>query len=125
MPSPEDTPDVDRSAITGRFVSEEEAQANPDTTVSEARLASGGPIGHPRPAVGRVVHYVSYGTPKGEFASQCRGAQITEVDEDGNVGLTVFNPTGIFFHPIAHENGPCRHDEDEKTGGTWHWPERV
>lgn len=31
------------------------------------------------PSVGRVVHYVSYGTPRGEYTSQCRAAIITEV----------------------------------------------
>lgn len=49
-----------------------------------------------RPSIGRLVHYVSYGTPGGEYASQCRAAIITEVDEeDGNhrVGLAVLNPT--------------------------------
>jgi hypothetical protein len=27
-----------------------------------------------RPSVGRIVHYVSYGTPAGEYTSQCRAA---------------------------------------------------
>jgi len=30
------------------------------------------------PTVGRVVHYVSYGTPGGEYTSQCRAAMVTE-----------------------------------------------
>lgn len=129
MPAPEDTPDVSRSAVTGRFVSEEEAAASPDTTVSE-RLVRPARGGTPAPSVGRVVHYVSYGTPKGEFSSMCRAALITEVDEADRVGLAVLNPTGLFFHPIAHENGPCRYDDslengEHPAGGTWHWPERV
>jgi hypothetical protein len=78
---------------------------------------------NPNAAVGRVVHYVSFGTPKGEFSSQCRAATVTEVDALGNVGLAVLIPTGLFFHPIGHEDGPVRHDEDGKAGGTWHWPE--
>jgi hypothetical protein len=89
----------------------------------------------PQPSVGRVVHYVSHGTPiRGDgsqaFTAQCRAAIVTEtgdpdgVDADlGRVGLCVLNPTGQFFHPLAA--GGCRHDEQEKTGGTWHWPERV
>ncbi len=77
-----------------------------------------------KPSVGRVVHYVAYGVP-GKFPSVCRSAEITEVDPDGNVGLVVKNPTGLFFHPICHDNGPCPHDEDTKAGGTWHWPERI
>ena len=124
MPSPEETPDVSRSAVTGQFVSEAEAQASPDTTItSSGNPRRGRPT--PKPAVGRIVHYVSFGTPGGEYGSMCRAAQITEVDADDNVGLVVQNPTGTFFHPIAHANGPCPHDEDDHRGGTWHWPEQV
>lgn len=97
------------------------------------------------PSVGRIVHYVSYGTPGGEYASRCRAAVIADVGcwvtvdtqnlvphnateghrardlrqwfiED-SCTLAVLNPTGEFFNE-------CRHDEDEKRGGTWHWPER-
>jgi len=79
--------------------------------------------GTARPSVGRIVHYVSYGTPGGEYTSQCRAAIVTEVvpnEPDGVeiVSLCVLNPTGIFFND-------CQHDEDEKLGGTWHWPELV
>lgn len=72
-----------------------------------------------KPSVGRIVHYVSYGTPGGEYASECRAAIITFVAnaEMGMVNLAVLNPTGLFFNP-------CSYDED-KAGGTWHWPERV
>lgn len=87
------------------------------------------------PSVGRIVHYVSYGTPGGEYTSQCRAAIITEVPEisvdpaalraedrellpNQMVGLCVLNPTGLFFND-------CEHDEYDKRGGTWHWPERV
>lgn len=78
-----------------------------------------------KPSVGQVVHYVSYGTPGGEYASQCRAATITEVniEEPLQVGLCVQNPTGLFFHSLAA--GGCFADEGEKRGGTWHWPERV
>lgn len=69
-----------------------------------------------KPSVGRVVHYVSYGTPGGEFASVCRAAVVAEVHSEG-VSLCVLNPTGIFFHD-------CAYSEDAK-GGTWHWPELV
>lgn len=78
------------------------------------------------PSVGRDVHYVSYGTPRGEFTSQCRAAKITEVPLDTDretIGLVVYNPTGLFFHPLAA--GGCDHDEADHNGGTWHWPERV
>jgi hypothetical protein len=84
-----------------------------------------------KPTVGRIVHYVSYGTPGGEYASQCRAAVVTEVtgpafdpatggdaDDSTVVGLCVLNPTGTFF------NQGVVQDEAGHRGGTWHWPER-
>jgi hypothetical protein len=81
------------------------------------------------PSVGRIVHYVSHGTPpradgSQAYTSQCRAAIITEVRGEANetgqcVGLCVLNPTGQFFDPHI-----CQ-DEDGKAGGTWHWPERT
>lgn len=77
-----------------------------------------------QPSVGRIVHYVSYGTPGGEYTSQCRAAVITEVtDCDAHmdcVGLCVLNPTGQFFKQHVPYNGTS-----QQHGGTWHWPERV
>jgi hypothetical protein len=75
-----------------------------------------------KPSVGRIVHYVSYGTPHGEFTSACRAAIVAGVpqiypDAD-TVDLVVLNPTGLFFNR-------CDNDEEEHNGGTWHWPERV
>lgn len=90
-----------------------------------------------KPMVGDVVHYVSYGTPGGEYASRCRAAVVAEVGQwvtvetrtpksfDRSEGrpireveqwwyadacaLAVLNPTGLFF------NGPagvaCRYDD--------------
>ncbi|MGM9380353.1 hypothetical protein [Streptomyces antibioticus] len=84
----------------------------------------------PTPSVGRVVHYVSHGTPVREDGSQafppkCRAAVVTEVDdaEPYRVGLAVLNPTGQFFHPLAA--GGCMADFTEQQGGTRHWPGRV
>lgn len=76
-----------------------------------------------KPSVVRAVHYVAYGTPGGEFpAGVCRAATITEVhpgpNDEGEVGLCVMNPTGLFF------NSNILYDEG-KAPGTWHWPERV
>jgi hypothetical protein len=77
-----------------------------------------------KPSVGRIVHYVSYGTPGGEFKSECRAAIIAGAPTAGRgrptkkVDLVVVNPTGLFFNS-------CVQDEDTKAGGTWHWPERV
>jgi hypothetical protein len=84
------------------------------------------------PTVGRVVHYVSYGTPEGEYPSTCRAAIITEVAaRPGDppptsltepaqllVGLAVLNPTGLFFdRGVRYDHAPA--------AGTWHWPEHV
>lgn len=88
-----------------------------------------------KPSVGRIVHYVAYGTPGGEFpAGSCRAAVITEVptlkmggdsdlvvDDAGivtTVSICVLNPTGLFF------NRGIQYDPDKKPG-TWHWPERT
>lgn len=91
-----------------------------------------------KPTVGRIVHYVSHGTPPREDGSQahpsvCRAAIVTEVPEyltaepfdgcpNGTNGLwlaslAVLNPTGMFF------NQDCEQDEHVHEGGTWHWPE--
>lgn len=79
-----------------------------------------------KPSIGRVVHYVSYGTPGGEFPSVCRAAIVSEVDlnDEQHVGLVVLNPTGQFFHALSA--GGCHYcDGEDQRGGTWHWPERV
>lgn len=86
-----------------------------------------------QPSVGRIVHYVSYGTPGGEYPSVCRAAIITAVDDYqtpaeandgthlGHVSLCVLNPEGMFFNrSVLHAEG-----EQLGRGGTWHWPERV
>lgn len=59
----------------------------------------------PKPSIGRVVHYTSYGTPGGEYGRECRAAIVTEVAKDPQdsdaalaVGLAVLNPTGTFFN---------------------------
>jgi hypothetical protein len=84
-----------------------------------------------QPSVGRIVHYVSYGTPGGEYPSVCRAAVITAVDNyqtpavnddghhTGHVSLAVLNPEGMFF------NRSVLQSETAHKGGTWHWPERV
>jgi hypothetical protein len=72
------------------------------------------------PSVGRIVHYVSYGTPGGEYTSQCRAAIITSVrdmdpvPEHGvpYIDLCVLNPEGMFF------NRNCLYDEGAETPGS-------
>ena len=77
------------------------------------------------PRVGDVVHYVSYGTPGGEYPSLCRAAIVAAVDtyqsqkpEDvlhvGHVSPAVLNPEGMFF------NRAVLHSDHEFRGGTWH-----
>lgn len=82
-----------------------------------------------RPSVGRIVHYVSHGTPvrsdgSQAFPASCRAALITEVDpgDPGRVGLTVLNPGGQFFHPLT-AGGAVHAEADNVLGGSWHWPE--
>lgn len=100
------------------------------------------------PSVGQPVHYVSYGTPGGEYTSQCRAAIITETDTSDTVGLAVLNPTGMFFNrTVTYDEGgeqagspdcpdreshgnpfrycPCGWIEAFRRGGTWHWPEKI
>lgn len=66
--------------------------------------------------VGNTVHYVSYGTPGGEYTRQCRAAIVTArgADEGQYAALAVLNPTGLFF------DTDCRRSEGSQTGGTWH-----
>lgn len=87
-----------------------------------------------KPTVGATVHYVSYGTPGGEYTSQCRAAIVTAVRDDEPVpehrvpyvDLCVLNPTGMFFNQNALYDAPTEHDAgngEAPRGGTWHWPE--
>ncbi|HEV2778559.1 MAG TPA: hypothetical protein VGX25_04090 [Actinophytocola sp.] len=95
------------------------------------------------PSIGRIVHYVSYGTPGGEYASTCRAAVITGLgeplaypthgdgpddlgDDDAQlVDLCVLNPTGMFFNQGCPQDERPARGLDPRRGGTWHWPERV
>ena len=68
------------------------------------------------PIIGRIVHYLSYGTPKGEYKSVPRAAVITEVHDAENVGLCVLNPTGQFFNQSVKFGTEA---------GQWSWPPRT
>jgi hypothetical protein len=87
-----------------------------------------------QPTVGSAVHYVSHGTPGGEYGKECRAAIVTEVSPESKgegqeaVGLAVLNPTGFFFNRgcVHHEADPHLADSNPAVnhpGGTWHWPE--
>lgn len=82
------------------------------------------------PHINDQVHYVSYGTPGGEYVSVCRAAIVTGVCpvSDGTwaqaeietwdympyeVDLFVMNPTGTFFNRSIQ-------DEANRRGGSWH-----
>ena len=71
------------------------------------------------PTVGRIVHYVAFGTPGGEYKPEHRAAIVTDVWPDRTeIGLCVLNPSGIFFNKAER-------DESALLGGTWHQPERT
>lgn len=78
-------------------------------------------IQKPVPSVGRVVHYIAYGTPNGEFpAGQKRAAIVTQVHETQNpesdIGICVLNPNGFYFNElVSFGTDP----------GQWCWPEYV
>lgn len=84
-----------------------------------------------QPSVGRIVHYVSYGTPPAAdgaqaYTSQCRAAVVAGIpnpDDTSVLQLCVLNPTGLFFNESTHDEGD--ENGDGRWGGTWHWPERV
>lgn len=83
------------------------------------------------PRLTDLVHYTSYGTPGGEYASVCRAATVTGVYpvSEGTwaqaeiecwdympyeVDLFVMNPSGTFH------NRQCLQDEVQNRPGTWH-----
>lgn len=79
--------------------------------------------------VGRMVHYVAYGTPGGEFpAGAHRPAVITQLDNVGigpfvdtpEVSLCVINPTGVFFKDRIPYDASA-----QPKPGTWHWIEKA
>ena len=49
-----------------------------ETELLRARAAEG-PRPQQVPSIGRMVHYVAYGTPGGEYLPEHRAATITEV----------------------------------------------
>lgn len=73
--------------------------------------------------MGRVVRYVSHGSPvqpdgTQKYRSVERAAIITRVNSDTSVSLCVLNPTGMHFDLDVEL------DATGTAGGTWHWPPR-
>lgn len=66
-------------------------------------------------SVGRVVHFLPYST------AEWRAAIVTGVvlsEGEDSISLAVLDVDGISFkQDVAHA--------EDKTGDTWHWPERV
>ncbi len=61
-----------------------------------------------RAKIGQIVYYKSYGTPKGEYASQYRAAIVTSIFSALNVvDICVINPEGLFFNKEVYygQNG--------------------
>lgn len=92
----------------------------------------------PKPSIGRIVHYQSFGTPGGEYKPECRAAVVTKVwdpphpDDPEIVELFVMNPSGVFFNRCTYHGGDVGHDHEGNEiparsypGGSWHWPERI
>lgn len=87
-----------------------------------------------KPTIGRIVHYVSHGTPVRDdgsqaYASVCRAAVVTVVPGPGVAGLAILNPSGLFFHeavPYDDALDPGENGFGAKwsahAAGTWHWP---
>jgi len=88
-----------------------------------------------RAAVGKIAHYVSWGTPiqpdgTQAYESTCRAAIVTTVQGPAVVGLAVLNPSGMFFHEaVAFDDGLDPGDGNgvgasmrPPAPGTWHWP---
>jgi hypothetical protein len=78
--------------------------------------------------IGQIVHYVSYGTPNGEYTSECRAAVVTGVhgSQSKNLDLCVLNPEGMYFNVNVPyeglEEGPTK-TAGRPRGGTWHTQE--
>ncbi|GHH57830.1 hypothetical protein [Lentzea cavernae] len=104
-----------------------------------------------RPSVGRIVHYVSHGSPIREdgtqvFPSECRAAIVSEAGAwiavatieaesfSRSEGRPIRHVEQWFYddavtltvlHPTGSSRHACKHDETNHASGTWHWPERV
>lgn len=69
------------------------------------------------PAIGRVVHYMKYGTPGGEHPMEASPAVITKVLDGKMCMLFVMNPNGVYFNETPYSQEP--------RPGHWSWPHKI
>lgn len=71
-----------------------------------------------KPEIGRIVHYMRFGSRGGEHKPEPSPAIITKVlDDNGSCQLFVMNPSGLYFNesPYSPELKP----------GHWSWPSKT
>lgn len=78
-------------------------------------------------SVGRIVTYV---LPDGKNKGERRPAIVVRVWSETTVNLQVFtdgdgNPENNDGLPSVLWQTSRQHDEENRSPGTWHWPERV
>lgn len=68
-----------------------------------------------QPTVGRMVHYMRYGSPGGEHKPEVSPAVITKVLDEatGKCSLFVMNPNGCYFNETEYS--------EEYAPGRWSW----
>lgn len=83
---------------------------------------------HQKPSAGRIVHYV---LDRGPRQGTHRPAIVVEAVNGYTADLQVFTngtrgdtPKGDRCPNVFWKPG-CVQDEEGKTPGTWHWPERT
>ena len=72
-----------------------------------------------KPTVGRIVHYMRYGTPGGEHPTEVSPAVIVKVLDatTQECQLFVMNPNGLYFNPTPYS--------ETLKPGHWSWPAKV
>jgi hypothetical protein len=78
---------------------------------------------HPRPSLGRIVHYVLAPVDCEQMAGKSRPGIVVLAHDDRleSVNLQVLTNGGHDHLPAVHWKREVAHDEGRKPG-TWHWP---
>lgn len=75
-----------------------------------------------KPTIGRIVHYTNLGDKDGKYPPAIIAAIVTQVNEDGTVGLKALYPGGIFdMGSVAQTEATAGSDAAR---GKWAWPAR-